>query len=89
MTSPCLCGDPACGRCFPSGQFTLRFYRYGVEGHRKHQTLDDAIRDAFGCHDSGEAYFLDIVDDEGSLVLTHDQILSRFDGIEEGYGHGV
>lgn len=24
MTGPCLCGDPACGRCFPSGQPVFR-----------------------------------------------------------------
>lgn len=24
MTGPCLCGDPACGRCFPAGQARMK-----------------------------------------------------------------
>lgn len=58
--------------------FTLRVFRYGIEHSFAHETVDNAVKNAYGCHESGEAYFLDIVKENGQLVLTHDQILSRF-----------
>lgn len=34
MTGPCLCGDPACGHCFPSGQARVRCVDCDWEGRR-------------------------------------------------------
>jgi hypothetical protein len=36
MTGPCLCGDPACGRCFPQNQVRVHCvdYECGWHGRR-------------------------------------------------------
>jgi hypothetical protein len=41
MVSPCLCGDPACGRCFPDGQTWLACPSCRWQGRRYDSFSDD------------------------------------------------
>ncbi len=44
MTGPCICGDPACGRCFHSGQTRVECPACGWKG-KQHEcdTFCDAV----------------------------------------------
>ncbi len=47
-TEPCLCGDPACARCFPWGQVILHCRDCGWSGRRYDagsEELSDGVYD--------------------------------------------
>lgn len=55
MTGPCLCGDPACGRCFPSGQTRMVCRACEWTGKRYECGCDESHYDVidFFCPDCG------------------------------------
>jgi hypothetical protein len=58
--------------------YIYRLARYHQSLERKHNKIEDAIKDALGDHSSGEAYPKDIIDEEGNIIIDHDALLKKF-----------
>lgn len=77
MTSPCLCGDPACGRCFP--------------GNQARMTCVDEVNCKWTGkrYDCGECEDENGEDTTERMIATCPACGCECREVEEGYGHGV
>jgi hypothetical protein len=61
MVGPCLCGDPACGSCFPSGQVAVKCTSCDWRGKQcdlgyepdDEASQDEGLFDPDGCPECG------------------------------------
>ena len=65
-------------------KYTMRFRRHWIDGTEEYDSIDDACIEAFGMIEDNTAYPIDLVDEQGNVVMYRDEMFEKGKASFEG-----